>query len=242
MKKVAPHMLVGQLVAEDYRAADVLRRYGIDFCCGGKRTLEEACSQQGIDCEQLCSELERLGESGLSPAHNPNHWSADFLAEYIVQVHHRYLRENLPILLEYTEKIARVHGKRHPELRIVEKLVQQLSEELMSHLEKEEHVLFPYVISLCRSAEYQRPPFLTAKNPISVMELEHENAAEMLEALRQYTADFTLPEDSCTTYRIAFAKLRELDEDLRQHVHLENNILFPKALELERTRQLQSGA
>lgn len=236
MISIQENTTVGQLVADHYRTADVLRRYGIDFCCGGKRTLAEACAQRGIEWNALRTELEQALEQNMPPAQNPNAWPPDFLADYIVQVHHRYLRDHLPILLEYTAKIARVHGERHPELKVVEKQVRQLAHELLSHLEKEERILFPYIAELCRSEEYQKPFFGSAQNPISIMEMEHDTAGEILENLHSLTNDFTPPQDACTTYRITFAKLRELDEDLRQHVHLENNILFPKALALERLR------
>lgn len=232
-----PDMTVGELVAHHYRTAEVFSRHGIDFCCGGKKTLGKACVDKQIAWESLASELDQALQAPESPSKNADAWEPDLLARYIEQTHHRYLRETLPLLRQFTVKIAGVHGERHPELKIVEKQVEMLATDLLDHMAKEENILFPYIKMLCETRNRQaapvRPPFGTVQNPIRMMEHEHDYAGSILENLRDLTNNFTLPEDACTTYNVTFAKLKELDEDLRWHVHLENNILFPKAILLE---------
>lgn len=232
-----PEMTVGEIVAHHYRTAEVFNRHGIDFCCGGKKTLGKVCADQDIEWETLATELDRALQDPASPAHNADKWEPDFLAEYIENIHHRYLRDTLPVLQEQINKITRKHGERHPELKIVEKQVGLLATDLLDHLAKEENILFPYIKMLCAAQRQhlQAPkmPFGSAQNPIRVMEHEHDYAGTLLENLRELTDHFTPPEDACTTYRVAFAKLKELDDDLRWHVHLENNLLFPKTLLLE---------
>lgn len=232
-----PDMTVGEVVAQHYRTAEVFKRHGIDFCCGGKKTLNRACADSDTLWETLADELSRALESPEMPSQNADTWDLAFLADFIVHTHHRYLRENLPLLCEYTAKISTVHGKRHPELNMVKKQVELLTADLLEHLQKEENMLFPYIKTLCTIQENHRQapamPFGPVQNPIRIMEDEHDYAGSLLDNLRELTGDFTPPEDACTTYRVAFAKLKELDDDLRWHVHLENNVLFPKVILLE---------
>lgn len=234
---IHPDLTVGEVVARHYRAAEVFNRYGIDFCCGGKKTLNKACADKNLAWETLATELDQVVHAPDMPSQHTETWEPDFLAEFIEKTHHRYLRENLPLLQEFTSKIAKVHGARHPELKMVEKQVQLLADDLMEHMLKEERILFPYIKAMCAAQRQhlQSPdtPFGTVQNPIRMMEHEHDYAGSLLENVRDLTAGFTPPEDACTTYRVAFAKLEELDKDLRWHVHLENNVLFPKAILLE---------
>ena len=234
---IHPEMTVGEVVAHHYRTAEVFSRHGIDFCCGGKKTLGKACTEHELGWETLAHELDAALQAPEMPSQNVDLWEPDFLAAYIVHTHHRYLRDNLPLLRDYTAKIARVHSARHPELRIVEKQVELLSEDLLEHMAKEETVLFPYIGALCtaRREGLQQPatPFGSVQNPIGMMENEHDYAGTLLDNLRELTAGFCPPEDACTSYKVAFAKMKELDDDLRWHVHLENNVLFPKAILLE---------
>ena len=237
-------MTIGEVVAHHYRTAEVFSRHGIDFCCGGKRSLAKACADNAVEWETLATELDAALQIPESPSDNADNWEPDFLAEYIERVHHRYLRDNLPLLRAYTVKVAAVHGTRHPELKIVEKQVEVLAEDLLDHLAKEEKILFPYIKAMCAAqngpSRAPVPPFGSALNPIRVMEQEHDYAGSLLDNLREMTHDFEPPADACTTYRVAFAKLKELDTDLRWHVHLENNILFPKAILLEQMLKNQN--
>lgn len=228
---------VAQTVAANHRAANVFKKYGIDFCCGGKKPLGAVCAEKGIDADAIRRELEALPQSDTLPSQDYRRWDAGFLVDYIINTHHRYLRAELPLLHEFTAKIARVHGERHPELREVFVVFGALQADLEEHLEKEERVLFPYIVRLAETGagnrEVSLPPFRTAKNPIGAMEHEHELVGELLRRLRVLTTDFQVPADACNTYRVTFAKLRELEADLHEHIFLENNVLFPKALELE---------
>jgi regulator of cell morphogenesis and NO signaling len=228
---------IGELVAKDYRKAEIFKKYGLDFCCGGKKSVARACSEKGIDAAQVEKELNALTESPVSRSQDFAAWDLSFLADYIENTHHTYVRESLPALTEYTTKIARVHGQRHPELVAVAQHFAAVAAELTSHMPKEERILFPYIRQLNQAAKagttMERPGFGTIQNPINMMEMEHEAAGNSMEAIRELTGGYTVPADGCTTYRLAFAKLQEFEADLHEHIHLENNILFPKALELE---------
>jgi len=228
---------IGELVAKDYRKAEVFKKYGLDFCCGGKKSVARACREKGISPAQVEQELNALTETPLSRAQNFAAWDLNFLADYIENNHHTYVREALPALTEYTTKIARVHGEWHPELREIARHFAAVASELNAHMPKEERVLFPYIRRLNEAekvgASVVRPGFGSIQNPINMMEMEHEAAGNSMEAIRELSNNYTLPAYACTTYRLAFAKLQEFEADLHQHIHLENNILFPKAVALE---------
>ncbi|MBL7803617.1 MAG: iron-sulfur cluster repair di-iron protein [Saprospiraceae bacterium] len=228
---------VAQFVAANHHAANVFKKYGIDFCCKGRKPLAQACAEIGVNTDTVRTELETLPSEDLLPSQDFHAWDTGFLAEYIVQTHHRYLLSELPLLREYTAKIARVHGERHPELRELFVAFAALQEELEEHLKKEEHILFPYIVRLSEAARHGdpviAPPFGTAQNPIRMMEHEHDSAGDLLRRMRTLTHDYALPADACNSYRVTFAKLQQLERDLHQHIFLENNVLFPKAIELE---------
>ncbi len=228
---------VGELVAEDYRAAGVFKQYGIDFCCGGKKTVAEVCSDKGVPLAELEEKLAHLEDRPAQQRLQFNEWALPFLIDYIINIHHTYVKEKLPQLLEYGRKVAKVHGHAYPETIIIANKLELLAEELFAHLRKEELILFPYVKELWKAREagetVSAPPFQTAKNPIRVMEAEHEFAGDTMAEIRQLSRDFTPPEGACNTYRVLYALLEEFEEDLHQHVHLENNILFPQAVGLE---------
>jgi len=228
---------IGELVADDYRAASVFKQYGIDFCCGGKRTVAEACEKKKVPLDELIEKLQQMEYRATAPQLNFKDWALPFLVDYIINVHHQYVQEKLPQLLQYSKKVAKVHGHAYTETVAIAEKVDALAKELFAHLEKEELVLFPYVKKLWKQKEAQgsveAPPFGTARNPIRMMEEEHEFAGQTMEEIRQLSNDFTPPESACNTYRVLYALLEELEQDLHQHVHLENNILFPAAIELE---------
>ncbi|MEZ5042145.1 MAG: iron-sulfur cluster repair di-iron protein [Saprospiraceae bacterium] len=228
---------VGELVAADYRKAEVFRKYGIDYCCGGKRSVEDACRKKGIDADTVKKELADIGEKGDTIHQDYNRWEPDFLANYIVATHHRYVTESLPMLYELSTKVARVHGDSHPETVDIARHFDAVAQELQMHMPKEERILFPYIQQLAAARRagttIARPPFGTIANPIRMMEAEHESAGGSMEEIRQLSDSFTPPEDACMSYRVLYAKLNEFEQDLHQHIHLENNILFPKAVEME---------
>lgn len=228
---------IGDLVAEDYRRATLFKQYGIDFCCGGGRTLEAACEKNGLAVEDMERALENIkGRNGAESA-RATAWSADFLADYIVNEHHTYVRENIPIIQEFSAKVARVHGAANPEVVEIAGLFQELAVEMYQHMMKEERVLFPHAKLLVAAEKDGRtaapPPFGTVRNPIRMMEHEHDRAGGIMREIRRLSSDFTPPEHACNTYRVLYAKLEEFEEDLHRHVHLENNILFPRVVELE---------
>ncbi len=227
---------VGQVVSEDYRTAEVFKKYGIDFCCGGKVTVKAICEKKNIDNGALLTDLNIPVAENDDPA-KFMHWPLDRLADHIVDRHHRYVGENLEPITQYAVKVARVHGERHPELREIAGLWLDVADELAQHMQKEEHILFPYIRRMQESETSGepavKPPFGTVQNPVRMMEQEHENAGSMMHRIAELSSGFTPPEDACNTYRVLFAKLKEFEDDLHTHVHLENNILFPRAAEME---------
>lgn len=223
---------VGEVVAEDYARAAVFRRLGIDFCCGGGLTVGRACARKGIPVEEVARQLAEADRSGSRGAvTDPRRWDPDFLADYIVRTHHRYVRDSLPILLHFSDKVARVHGGRHPELVILHRLVGELAREMEEHMEREERDLFPRIGELMAAGPADGagvPVAAAAAGSLAVLEDDHERAGQLMQEIRELTGDFDPPADACTTYRATFAKLREFEEDLHLHVHLENNVLFPR--------------
>ncbi|MCK6692755.1 MAG: iron-sulfur cluster repair di-iron protein [Thermoanaerobaculia bacterium] len=232
---------IGELVAADYRKAEVFRKFGLDFCCGGKKSVEQACREKGLDVHALKKELADLDNQGGEKGQDFDQWALDTLADYIVDTHHRYVNESTPILYELTQKVARVHGDRHPELIDIADHFDAVAQELRMHMHKEERILFPYIKAMAEAEREGRPlpraPFGPVQNPIRMMEAEHESAGGDMAAIQTLSGNYTPPADACTSYRVLFAKLQEFEQDLHQHIHLENNILFPKAVALESAPQ-----
>lgn len=229
------HRTVGELVAEDYRRAAVFTALGIDFCCGGRRTVAQACAAAGVDPQRLAEALQeadaRKGERGPSA---PESWSLGQLVRHIEAEHHTYVRRVLPVLDSWTDKVARVHGGRHPELVEVRQLFTELAAELLRHLGDEEESLFPLLASL---DDAEGGDAVGSGLPASVLEgLEddHDHAGSVVRRMRELTNGFSPPEGACATYRATFALLAEFEGDLHRHVHLENNVLFPRAREAVR--------
>jgi regulator of cell morphogenesis and NO signaling len=228
---------LGQIAAKDLRKAQVFKKYGLDFCCGGKKTVKEACAEKGLDVTKVEKELQQADTMPSSRPLPYGDWSLDFLCDYIVNTHHSYVRKNLPDIKAYADKVAKVHGSRHPELLRINQLVPEIYTELMSHMIKEEKVLFPYIKELLATHHSGQPTqaaaFGTVQNPINMMEMEHELVGKNLEEIRLLSNNYLLPEDACASYSLLYRMLDEFEEDLHLHIHLENNILFPKALEVE---------
>ena len=230
---------LGQIVAKDLRKAQVFKKYGLDFCCGGKKTVKEACAEKGIDVTKIEKELQQADRLPASRPLPYGDWSLDFLADYIVNTHHSYVRKTLPDIVFYSKKVAKVHGDRHPELVLINQLVGEVNEELTGHMAKEEQILFPYIKTMV-APKVNEPqscavrPFGTVQSPIKVMEMEHEMVGKHLEKIRQLSNNYLLPEDACASYSLLYRMLDEFEEDLHLHVHLENNILFPKSLEAKK--------
>lgn len=227
---------VGEIVAADYRAADIFQRVGIDFCCGGGIPLSQACREHGVDLEALRQELRELAQAP-GRGEQYNQWTLDFLADYIVNQHHAYARQMTPLLRDYAAAVVQAHGEEHPETRIIASLFEELSGDLAMHMQKEELLLFPYIRRLLKAQrEGSRPvtpPFGSAQKLIQAMDEEHDQTGDLLAQIEALSGGYTPPEDACNTYRALYANLKEFDADTKKHVHLENNILFPKTTRLE---------
>jgi regulator of cell morphogenesis and NO signaling len=229
---------LGEIAAKDLRKAEVFKKYGLDFCCGGKKTVKEACLEKGLDITKIEQELQRPEKNIISARSLPyNEWSLNFLADYITNTHHSYVKKTLPDLIAYADKVANVHGRQHPELLTIRDLVNEVDAELSAHMMKEEKVLFPYIKELVSAAgsANARPTshFGTVRNPINMMEMEHELVGKNLEKIRVLSHNYSLPADACASYNLLYKMLEEFENDLHIHVHLENNILFPKAIAME---------
>jgi regulator of cell morphogenesis and NO signaling len=218
---------LSQIVTDNYQAARVFERHGLDFCCKGKRPLAEACNEKGIAPETLIAEL-HSALAASEPERDFNNYSLSELAGYIVRVHHTYVKLNGPQTFSYVTRVAAKHGDRYPHMKEVYELFAEVLEDLAAHMKKEELILFPRIKQLELHGKSGTPQeYLVA--PIGVMEAEHERAGSLLARIRELTDDYTPPAGACTTHRLALASLQAFEEDLHQHVHLENNILFPKA-------------
>lgn len=228
---------LGEIAAKDLRKAEVFKKYGLDFCCGGKKTVAEACAEKGIDPAEVEKELQQADQKQTT-ASRPlpyNEWSLDFLADYIVNTHHSYVKKQMPDLLAYAEKVARVHGGAHPELHEINQLVKETMHEMTEHTREEEEVLFPYIKRLsAENGSASSDQFATVEEPIDLRVQEHELVGHNMEKIRELTANYTLPQDACASYSFLYKSLNEFEEDLHIHVHLENNILFPKAIRREK--------
>jgi regulator of cell morphogenesis and NO signaling len=229
---------VGEIVTADFRTAAVFHEFGIDFCCGGRRTIADACRERDVDPDEVLDAVSRTCSApGTAPRFSD--WSLDTLIGYIVGNHHAFVRQTLPSMTAHAEKIAAVHGSRHPELHEVAQLVEEVAAEMTAHMAKEERVLFPFIVETEVAAQTGRPlpraSFGPIDNPIRMMEAEHDSAGAAMARIRELTSGYTVPDDGCTTYRVCFQALEAFEQDLHVHVHLENNILFPKAKALAST-------
>lgn len=221
---------VGELVAEDFRRAHIFSQFGIDFCCGGGKPLSVACERAEVEPDKVIAALEEAALVG-SREDELNQFPLGQLIDYIETTHHQYVRAKAPLLIEYSEKMVRAHGEHYAEIIPFAGWVRALIEELMPHLIKEEKILFPAIRALSQG-QRSEGCFGHISNPINAMQHEHEEAGQILQKLHELTNDFTPPEYACTTWRVCYATLAEFEADLHKHIHLENNILFPKALHL----------
>ena len=227
---------LGEIVAADYRAAAVFDSFGLDYCCGGKRTVDDSCRAKGVDASGVVTALAALAGDAADGRKADDQWEAGELVDHIVRTHHAYVRAALPVTSAHLDKLVAVHGERHPELARVAEHFTQIGRELQAHMFKEEQVLFPYIQGLAAARHGAPPPpnmFGSVQNPIRMMELEHQSAGSELFLIRELTGDYTVPADGCATYRVTYDELAAFDRDLRLHIHLENNVLFPMAVTLD---------
>lgn len=226
---------ISQIVTDFHQTAPVFEKYGIDFCCKGKRPLVDACTEKALNKEDLLAELNNAIESQ-SSATDFNTLSLTALADYIVRTHHTYVKFNLPQIENYVLRVATKHGDRFPHMKEVYRLFAELQQEISQHMLKEERILFPRIKKLEAEGVADFPvEYFTA--PINIMEEEHDRAGELMHQIHELTRNYAIPEDACTTFRLSLASLQAFEADLHQHVHLENYILFPKAIELYQQRK-----
>ncbi|SIN81954.1 iron-sulfur cluster repair di-iron protein [Algoriphagus halophilus] len=225
---------VGKIVASNFKTSTVFTSHQIDFCCGGGITLEEACKIKNQNLDEIISELEEIFKT--KDSQNWQSFELDQLMDMIVQVHHQYVEASIPVLRLYLEKLCQVHGERHPELFQINELFTDGSNALTIHMKKEELVLFPYVKAMIQSKKdgfpLSKPHFKDISNPIEMMEHEHAEEGKRFEKIAELTKGYNCPPDGCQTFKVTYAILQEFEEDLHKHIHLENNILFPRAQEL----------
>ena len=229
-------MTLSEIVTKDFNAVTVFEKYNLDFCCGGDKSVSEACDKEGLDALAVINEIQTIETKG-KYTEKYSDWSLDFLTDYIVNNHHSYVRRMIPVLAAHTQKIASVHGKNHPELIQVADRFERVYKDLKQHMMKEEQILFPFVKQMVNAKKNggnaEAPFFGTVKNPIRMMEAEHQAAGDEMHEIRNLTDNYSIPDDACDTYRAAMLELKDFEEDLHKHVYLENYILFPGAVDLE---------
>lgn len=229
---------IGEYVAEDFRTAAVFKKNKIDFCCRGNRSLEEVCEKEGIDYELISKELEASTQSNTNNSIDFNTWPLDLLADYVEKTHHRYVEEKSVILQQFLSKLVKVHGGNHPELFEIHQIFNSVAQGLAAHMKKEELILFPFIRKMVKAQmsneKLPQAHFGSVENPIDMMEHEHTEEGDKLRRLAELANEYQPPADACNTYRVTFAMLDEFEQDLHKHIHLENNILFPKSIELEK--------
>jgi regulator of cell morphogenesis and NO signaling len=225
---------VGSFVANDYRAASVFQKYGIDFCCRGGISIEEVSQNNKINPDVLLSELNEAVNQPSNDGIDFKTWPLDLLADYIEKTHHRYIVKTVPALNQYLDKLCEVHGENHPELFLITEEFATAANNLAAHMVKEENLLFPTIrqmVAAKHSGEPMvKPAFGTVENPIAVMMQEHDAEGERFRTISELINKYTTPADGCRTYQVAFETLKEFESDLHKHIHLENKILFPKAV------------
>lgn len=230
-------LTLSEIARDNFHTAATFEKYNLDFCCNGKRSLADACAEKGINPEDVINEIEKMNSTSTQSEIKPDEWTLDFLIQYIINNHHSYVNRMLPVISAHTQKVASVHGENHPETKKIAEIFTAINNEMKHHMMKEEKILFPHILKLVALSgngnEKNVPYFGTIKNPIAMMEAEHQSAGDGMFKIRELANNYALPADACETYNISFKELKEFEEDLHKHVHLENNILFPKAVELE---------
>ena len=244
MKQSLSSLSLAQIVNSNHQAASVFEKYHLDFCCKGKRSLEQACLEQQVELSQVAGELGYIFSKVVTGSIDFDKMNLIQLCDYIVLTHHAYVKNEMPQIYAYLQKVSSKHGERHPELYKIFQTFAAVKEEMEGHMKKEELILFPRIKELQRLADDEKARLQLnisyLQSPITVMEQEHDHAGNLLNDIRIFSNDYEPPQDACTTYRLCFAALKAFELDLHQHVHLENNILFPKAIEI--FKELQTTA
>jgi len=227
------------MVIEQAALAHLFERHGIDYCCNAEETLEAACAKKGLDIEDILIEIRNLEQTRSYSFLHCELWHLEFLVDYIVENHHKYLNEMMPMLAGQLKKLIGAHGDKYPYLKPVLMLYEEAQHEMAQHMQKEEMILFPYIKSLASAKEFSRArpraPFFSVDGPLQRMEEEHETMGQLLARIRALLNDFQVPEGACNTHRAVIKGMQAFIKDVHQHVHLENNLLFPRARGLEQS-------
>jgi len=227
---------IGEIVAADFRTAKVFENHGIDFCCGGKVALAATCTEKGLDLAAITGELEAVQNEPAERSQNYASWALPFLADYIVNTHHVYLKENDEQIAAYARKIAGVHGAHHPEVIRIADIFEKIATDMAAHLREEEEVFFPAIKRGDAARIAGNTPDAEDRETIRVsllkLQREHEEIGDAVHTIRHLSKEYAVPGDVCNTFMVTYQKLKEFEDDLHKHVHLENNILFPKAAEI----------
>ena len=239
---VTAEKTVRELALENPAATRIFEKLGIDYCCGGNQSLDDACRAVNLPLDQVLDSLE-MAEQAARSAQKFHDWQREPLADLIAHIngtHHKYTREEIARLGPLFVKVCSVHGQNHPELAEIRAVFAGLAQELTMHMMKEEMVLFPYIVrmeeSVIQNEPIVPPPFGSVQNPVSMMEHEHDSAGAALRAMRQASSSYSAPPDACISYQTLYKALAEFEADLHQHIHLENNILFPRAIAMEQAK------
>ncbi len=228
---------VGTIAAKDYRKAEVFKSIGIEFCCNGDKTLNEASHEAGVTAEELIAALDQITLVKTSPTREFNEWELDPLIDYIINTHHRYARENAVMIYDLAQNVANHHSEKHPELTKLVTALFLFLNDLLNHLKKEEQILFPNIKQLVRKKRSKdRITYTTfgfIKQTVIEMKKEHLASCKELKLFRKLTNNYVVPTDACISYKYLLEKIKEFEDNLILHVHLENNILFPKATALD---------
>ncbi|CAM1363719.1 Iron-sulfur cluster repair di-iron protein [Tenacibaculum sediminilitoris] len=236
---ISTNKTVVDYVTENIKTAPIFKKYGIDFCYRRGTTVEKACIENKIDQTTLEKELAEV-ESINDIIEDYNKWELDFLMIYIEKIHHTYVRENMHLISQYANKVAKAYGNYYAEIIEINQLFYKVAKDLLAHMQKEEQILFPFIKQLIQAKKEGLkktiPPFRTINSPIQMMEHEHEheNVGNIFKKISKLSNNYTPPEGGCNTFRALYAKLDEFEQDLYKHIHLENNILHPKAILLEK--------
>jgi len=228
---------IADIVTRDFRTSDIFRKYDIDFCCGGMRPLQQVCLDKNLDIEHIISELRQLETSpnGTRMAHD--NWEIDFLADFILNTHHHFVKSEIPVIQTLIGQLCNAHGNNHPELFKIKTLFDASATALLRHMDKEEVILFPYIKELLayskKPQEHDYPVIEPSDNPLNEMMEEHLTEGGRFREIASLTNNYKVPADGCNTYLVAMKKMEAFEKDLHLHIHLENNILFPKTLALE---------
>lgn len=229
---------VGEIVAEDYRAAQIFENHKIDFCCNGDRNVQEVAEEKDLDLENLLDEISEAKTRVSGASQDFDSWPLDLLSDYIEKTHHRYSEKQIPVIKPYLEKIAQVHGDHHPELFEIKEIFNTISGEMAAHQKKEEIILFPFIKKLVEAEEEGKSPEApmgkSVGDPVDMMTHEHDDQGDAFKKISELSDNYTTPSDGCNTYQVTLNLLKEFEADLHKHIHLENNILFPKAVQLEK--------